>query len=107
MPRQHLQSVHNKLDNLLASPSTYSDVVLKAFLDTALQQYTSFIDKSIDAVKASTSSCKKATSEVIALVQESKKFLDSFNSHVDSNATKVNASVDNLSKSFREEKLKF
>lgn len=106
LSKQHLQSLHDKLDKLLASPSTYFDVVLKAFLDTDIQQYTSSIDKSTDAVKASTLSCQKATLEVTKVVQESKIFLDSFKRHEDSNAAKVNASIDNLSKSLQEENIK-
>ncbi|XP_023754972.1 uncharacterized protein LOC111903400 [Lactuca sativa] len=34
--RQHLQGLHEKLDKLIATPTTFSDVVLKAFLDTSL-----------------------------------------------------------------------
>lgn len=52
-----MKSLDEKLDQLLASSSKYNDVVLKAFLDTAFEQYTGAIDKSTKAVEASTSSC--------------------------------------------------
>ncbi|KAL7588513.1 hypothetical protein Lser_V15G41268 [Lactuca serriola] len=38
--QQHLHSIHEKLDQLLADTKTYGGVVLKAFLETAIEQYT-------------------------------------------------------------------
>ena len=56
---------------------------------------------------SSTSTYKKAASEVTDLVHDSKIFLESFRGHADTNATKVNASVDSLTKSLQEETTKF
>ncbi|XP_023745508.1 pollen-specific leucine-rich repeat extensin-like protein 1 [Lactuca sativa] len=64
----HLKDIHDKLDKLLGSLATYSDVVLNAFLDTTLQQYTASIDNSTKVVDASTSTCKKAATKVTYLV---------------------------------------
>ncbi|XP_023734577.1 uncharacterized protein LOC111882443 [Lactuca sativa] len=58
---QHLQEIHEKPDCLLDDSKAYSGVVLKAFLETAIDQYTKAIEKSTQAVDASTSSCKQAT----------------------------------------------
>ncbi|XP_023771707.1 flocculation protein FLO11-like [Lactuca sativa] len=73
--RQQVQSLDEKLDRFLASSSKYNDVVMKAFLDIVFEQYTGAIDKSTKAVKASTSSCKKATTDVMELVHTSHLFL--------------------------------
>ncbi|XP_023745445.1 uncharacterized protein LOC111893610 [Lactuca sativa] len=75
--RQKVQGLDDKLDQLLASSSKYNDVVMKAFLDTAFEQYTNAIDKSTKAVEASSSS------------------------------SKVNAFVESLSKSLQGEQVKF
>ncbi|XP_023768812.1 uncharacterized protein LOC111917354 [Lactuca sativa] len=104
---QQLKDLNAKLDKLIASSATYFNVVMKAFLDTSLQRYTESIDKSTKAVNASTSSCKKATIEVADLIRDSKIFLESFKGHADSNAAKVNTTVDSLSNSLQEEKAKF
>ncbi|XP_023736905.1 pectinesterase inhibitor 10-like [Lactuca sativa] len=77
------------------------------FLDTALQQYSASIDKSRKAMDASTSSCKKAIADVIELIHDSKVFFESLKGHADSNASKVNATVDLLSKLLQEENTKF
>ena len=55
----------------------------------------------------STSSCKKATTDVTEIVHTTHIFLDSWKSHVDTSATKVQASVDLFSKSLQEESTKF
>lgn len=59
--RQHLDSIHEKLDKLLADTKAYGGVVLKAFVETAIEQYTKAMDKSTEAINESTSLCKKAT----------------------------------------------
>ncbi|KAL7591142.1 hypothetical protein Lser_V15G35008 [Lactuca serriola] len=105
--RQQVQSLDEKLDQLLASTRTYNDVVLKAFLDTTFEQYTEAIDKSTKVVEASTSSCQKATTDVAKLIYSSQIFLESLNGHAHSNAATINASVDSLSKSLQEEHAKF
>ena len=38
--KQQIDSVHEKLGSLLTSTTKYNDVVLKAFMDTNLNQYT-------------------------------------------------------------------
>lgn len=87
--------------------NAYSEVVIKDFLDTALQQYSASIDKSRKDMDASTSSCKKAIVDVIELIHDSKVFFESLKGYTDSNASKVNATVDLLSKLLQEENTKF
>ncbi|XP_023734999.1 flocculation protein FLO11-like [Lactuca sativa] len=104
---QHLQSIHEKLDRLLEDIKAYSGVVLKAFVETAIEQYTTSIEKSTKAIDESTSSCKKATNDVTEIVHTTQIFLQSLKSHDDTSATKVQASVDSFSKSLQEESTKF
>ncbi|XP_023748912.2 pollen-specific leucine-rich repeat extensin-like protein 2 [Lactuca sativa] len=81
---QHLQNINEKLDRLLEDSKAYSGEVLKAFLETALEQYTESIEKSTKAI-----------------------FLESLKGHADTNAAKVQAYVDSLSKSLQEESTRF
>ncbi|XP_023760257.1 uncharacterized protein PB18E9.04c-like [Lactuca sativa] len=111
---QHLQSINEKLDRLLEDNKAYSarkhsrySVVLKAFLETTLEQYMESIEKSTKAVDASTSSSKKASTAVTEIVQTTQIFLESLKGHANTNAAKVQASVDSLSKSLQEESTKF
>ncbi|XP_052623813.1 flocculation protein FLO11-like [Lactuca sativa] len=94
-------------DKLLHANKSYIVVVLKAFLDTALEQYTESIEKSTKAANESTSSCKKATTDVVEIVHSTQIFLESLKGHVETSTTKVNASVDSLSKSLQAEKTMF
>ncbi|XP_023752112.1 flocculation protein FLO11-like [Lactuca sativa] len=100
---QHLQTINEKLDKLLDDNKSYSGVVLKAFLETALEQYTESIEKSTQSVTDSSSSCKKATADVAEVVHTTQIFLKSLKGHADTNAAKVQASVDSFSKSLQEE----
>ncbi|XP_023737424.1 uncharacterized protein LOC111885390 [Lactuca sativa] len=104
---QHLQSINEKLDRLLEDNKAYSGVVLKAFLDTALEQYTECIEISTKVVDASTSSCKKASTAVTEIVQTTQIFLESLKGHADTNAAKIQDFVDSFSKSLQEEQSKF
>ncbi|XP_023770501.1 flocculation protein FLO11-like [Lactuca sativa] len=103
----HLQGIHDKLDRLLEDNKAYSGVVLKAFLETAIEQYTSSIEKSTSAIDASTSSCKKALTDVTEVVHTTQIFLDSLKNHANISAVKIQASVDLFSKSLQEESTKF
>lgn len=105
--KQQIDIVDEKLDALLDNQKKYNDVLLKAFLDTALQQYHESIDKSTAAIDDSTSLCKRATSEVKELIQDSKVFLESLYGHAETNAAKVNTSIDALSQSLHSEQAKF
>ena len=105
--RQHLQSIHEKLDTLITDSRAYSGVVLKAFIDTTLEQYTDSIDRSTKAIDASTSSCKKVIDDVTAIVGTTQIFLESLKGHADTNAAKIQDSVDSFSKSLQEEQSKF
>ncbi|XP_023734775.1 uncharacterized protein LOC111882635 [Lactuca sativa] len=105
--RQHLDSIHEKLDKLLADTKAYGGVVLKAFVETAIEQYTKAMDKSTDAVNESTSLCKKATTDIAEVVRTTHIFLDSLKGHADTNVAKVRASVDSLSQTLQEEHTKF
>ncbi|XP_023731205.1 pollen-specific leucine-rich repeat extensin-like protein 1 [Lactuca sativa] len=62
--RQHLDSIHENLDTLLADTKAYGGVVLKAFVETSIAQYTKAMDNSTDAIKESTSVCKKSSADV-------------------------------------------
>ncbi|XP_023729214.1 pectinesterase inhibitor 10-like [Lactuca sativa] len=75
--KQHIDSVHEKLDFLLSSTTKYNDVVLKDFMDTTMNQYAESIDKCTAAIDDSTSLCKRATADVKDLIQDSQVFLDS------------------------------
>ncbi|KAL7611673.1 hypothetical protein Lser_V15G06133 [Lactuca serriola] len=101
--RQHLQTINEKLDKLLDDNKSYSGVVLKSFLDTALEQYTESIEKSTQVVNDPSSACKKATADVVDVVHTTQIFLESLKGHDDTNAAKVQASVDSFSKSLQEE----
>ncbi|KAL7604293.1 hypothetical protein Lser_V15G18964 [Lactuca serriola] len=87
---QHIQDIHDKLDRLLADRKAYGSVVLKAFLETAIKQYTDAIDRSTEAV-----------------VYTTQIFLDSLKSHVDTNIAKYQSSVDSFSKTLQDETSKF
>ena len=104
---QHLQGINDKLDRLLEDSKAYGGVVLKAFLEIAIEQYTQAIDKSTKAVDESTSTCKKATTEVTEVVHTTHIFLDSLKAHADTNAAKLQSSVDSFSKSLHDESTKF
>ncbi|XP_023746786.1 uncharacterized protein LOC111894938 [Lactuca sativa] len=52
---KQIQGIHEKLDRLLADSKAYGGVVLKAFLETTIEQYTQAIDNSTKAVNESTS----------------------------------------------------
>ncbi|KAL7589612.1 hypothetical protein Lser_V15G41251 [Lactuca serriola] len=104
---QHIQDIHDKLDRLLADSKAYGSVVLKAFLETAIKQYTDAIDRSTDAVYKSASSCAKATKEVSEVVHTTQIFLDSLKSHADTNQAKFQSSVDSFSKTLQDETTKF
>ncbi|XP_023771954.1 pectinesterase inhibitor 10-like [Lactuca sativa] len=105
--KQHFDSVHEKLDNLIASTKKYNDVVLKAFMDTTLNQYTDSIDKCIATIDDSTSLCRRASADVKDLIQDSKVFLDSLKGHANSNAAKLTESIDSLFESLQVEQTKF
>ncbi|XP_023744183.1 uncharacterized protein PB18E9.04c-like [Lactuca sativa] len=98
---QHLQTINEKLDKLLDDNKSYSGVVLKEFLDIALEQYIESIEKSTQAVNDSSSACKKPTADVADVVHTTQIFLDSLKGHADTNAAKVQASVDSFSKSLQ------
>ncbi|XP_052627738.1 uncharacterized protein LOC128134252 [Lactuca sativa] len=104
---QHIQDINEKLDRLLADSKAYGSVVLKAFLETAIKQYTDAIDKSTKAVDKSATSCSKATKEVTEVVHTTQIFLDSLKAHTDTNAAKYQASVDSFSKTLQDETTKF
>ncbi|KAL7615919.1 flocculation protein FLO11-like [Lactuca sativa] len=104
---QHIQDIHDKLDRLLADSKAYGSVVLKAFLETAIKQYTDAIDRSTEAVDKSASSCAKATKEVSEVVHTTQIFLDSLKSHADTNQAKFQSSVDSFSKTLQDETTKF
>ncbi|KAL7587931.1 hypothetical protein Lser_V15G41169 [Lactuca serriola] len=91
--KQQIDSVHEKLDTLIDSTKKYNDVVLKAFMDATLHQYTESIDKCTVTMDDSTSMCKRATSEDKDL-RDSQVFLDFFKGHADSNAAKVTESIE-------------
>ncbi|KAL7587827.1 hypothetical protein Lser_V15G41173 [Lactuca serriola] len=105
--RQHLDSIHEKLDKLLADTKAYGGVVLKAFVEAAIEQYTKAMEKSTEAVNEYTSLCKKATTDIAEVVRTTQIFLDSLKGHADTNAAQVRASVDSLSQALKEEHLKF
>ncbi|XP_023737325.1 proline-rich receptor-like protein kinase PERK10 [Lactuca sativa] len=63
------------LDTLLADTKAYGGVVLNAFVETNIEQYTKAMDKSTDAVKESTLVCKKSSADVTeSLKEEQTKF---------------------------------
>ncbi|XP_023754897.1 uncharacterized protein LOC111903350 [Lactuca sativa] len=101
--RQHLQSIHEKLDKLLADNKAYGGVVLKAFVETTIDQYTQAMDKSTDAIKESTSTCKKASANVAEVIRTTQIFIDSLKGHADTNAAKIRESVGSFSQSLKEE----
>ncbi|XP_023749557.1 uncharacterized protein PB18E9.04c-like [Lactuca sativa] len=105
--RQHLQSIHEKLDTLIIDSNAYNGVALKGFIDTTLEQYTDSIDIYTKVIDASTSSCKKAVDDVTAIVGTTQIFLESLKGHADTNAAKIQDSVDSFSKSLQEEQSKF
>ncbi|XP_023745757.1 uncharacterized protein LOC111893911 [Lactuca sativa] len=105
--KQQIDSVNEKLDALVESSKKCNDIVMKAFLDTALHQYHESIDKCTAAVDDSSSLCKNPTADVKNLIHDSKVFLDSLNGHAETNATKVNASVASMSQSLQGEQAKF
>ncbi|XP_052622726.1 pollen-specific leucine-rich repeat extensin-like protein 1 [Lactuca sativa] len=105
--RQHLDSIHEKLDKLLADTKAYGGVVLKAFVEAAIEQYTKAMEKSTEAVNEYTSLGKKATTDIAEVVRTTQIFLDSLKGHADTNAAQVRASVDSLSQALKEEHLKF
>ena len=65
------------------------------------------MDKCSTVVDDSTSQCKHATKDVKDLIQYSKLFLELLQGHANSNATKVNDSVDSLTHSLQGEQAKF
>ncbi|KAL7619013.1 hypothetical protein Lser_V15G04290 [Lactuca serriola] len=105
--RQHLQSIHEKLDQLLEDNKAYGGVVLKAFVETAIEQYTKAMDESTDAIKESDSTCRKASADVAEVIQTTQIFLDSLKGYADTNAARVRESVEFLSQSLQEEQKKF
>ncbi|XP_023771185.1 uncharacterized protein LOC111919854 [Lactuca sativa] len=105
--KQQIDSVNEKLDALIRSSKKCNDVVMKAFLDTALHQYHESIDKCTVALDDSTSLCKNTTTDVKNLIHDSKVFLDSLKGHAETNAAKVNALVASLSQSLQGEQAKF
>ncbi|KAL7600954.1 hypothetical protein Lser_V15G23568 [Lactuca serriola] len=65
-------------DNDVDAPvTTYGSVVLKAFIETAIKQYTNAIDQSTEAIDKSVASCSQATKEVSEVVHTTQIFLDS------------------------------
>ncbi|XP_023770516.1 flocculation protein FLO11-like [Lactuca sativa] len=105
---QHLASIHEKLDKLLADTQAYGGVVLKAFVETAIEQYKKkTIDKSTDAIKESTSVCQKASADVTEVIRTTHIFLDSLKGHADTNSATLRESVASLSRSLKEEHKKF
>ncbi|KAL7589608.1 hypothetical protein Lser_V15G41254 [Lactuca serriola] len=87
---QHIQDIHDKLHRLLVDSKAYGSVVLKAFWETPIKQYT-------DA----------ATKEVSEVVHTTQIFLDSLKSHADTNQAKYESSVDSFSQTLRDETTKF
>ncbi|KAL7618601.1 hypothetical protein Lser_V15G04328 [Lactuca serriola] len=86
--KQQIDSVHEKLDSLLASTTKIH------------RQITAAMDDS-------TSLCKRDTSDVKDLIHDYKVFLDTFKGHADSNAAKISESIDSLSQSLQAEQTKF
>ncbi|KAL7592155.1 hypothetical protein Lser_V15G35167 [Lactuca serriola] len=105
--RQHLDRIHEKLDKLLADTEAYGGVVLKAFVETAIEQYTKAMDKSTDAIKESNSVFQKASADVTEVIRTIEIFLDSVKGHADTNAATLCESVASLSQSLKEEQEKF
>ncbi|XP_052623822.1 leucine-rich repeat extensin-like protein 5 [Lactuca sativa] len=105
--RQHLDNIHEKLDKLLADTNAYGGVILKAFVETSIEQYTQAMYKSTDAIKESTSVCKKASANVTEVICTTQIFLDSLKGHADTNVANIRESVASLSQSLKEEQTKF
>lgn len=62
------------MDKLLADTKAYGGVVLKAFMEIAIEQYTQAMDKSTDAIKESTSVFKKAYADVTEVIRTTQIF---------------------------------
>ncbi|KAL7593890.1 hypothetical protein Lser_V15G33732 [Lactuca serriola] len=92
--KRHLKDLNDKLDQLLSSSSTssnaYSEAAIKALLATFVKEHDTSITNVVKAIDASTSTCQKAS---IAAAQK--------------NAQRVNASVENLTRSLQAEKKHF
>ena len=95
------------MDKLLVDNKAYGKVVLKAFVETTIEQYTQAMDKSTNSIKESTSTCKKASGDVVEVIRTTQIFLDSLKGHADMNAAKIRESVESLSQSLKEEQQKF
>ncbi|XP_023741985.1 uncharacterized protein LOC111890055 [Lactuca sativa] len=102
-PTQPVPSIREKVDQLLEDNKAYGGLVLKAFVETPIEQYTTDMDKSTNAIKESASTCRKASADVAEVIQTTQIFLDSLKEHADTNAAKIHESVESLSNSLQEE----